>query len=518
MANYKFSEFISSVNMKAIAIYEKPLIPFIFLLCVVLLAYGYEIFGFHLTIDEELHTDYAGIITAWGNQGRWGMSILSIFIPSTVVPVVSPMLGISLTAFAWWFILTKAFDLGRFEASLAVAIAVTIPVLTFSITFSTLAYGIGVGNLCVAVFAYQLVKGNAQWLAIGAVAGAFAVSIYQTFIFSILAICLFAVYREGSISWSRIGKRVVLIVFGTLVIYASVDWLVRFMLGSDLVYVGGFLDIKGFLSDPLGRFSRAANNVTQVLELSVSKFGIHSPWLEISLLLAVSGCLFGAIADSWRISLIRCGSLCGVVLLPIMADAIATGGAPLRSGVYYSALAGLLIGFGFIPTGRILRITLLCSIGAAIVGNAVIDNRLFSASEIAYQFDRNLANEVLLEVNKLPPLIDDVKSLKIDVVGSKGWPENRLMPKRETFGASFFEWDGGNRYRVAAFLRLSGLNVVAATADESAMVTQTAINMPAWPNHGWVVIDQGVLILKFGNYSLSQELALCRAGVASMCH
>ena len=37
------------------------------LLVVILLAYGYEFFGFHLTIDEEIHADYRGWIVEWLN-------------------------------------------------------------------------------------------------------------------------------------------------------------------------------------------------------------------------------------------------------------------------------------------------------------------------------------------------------------------------------------------------------------------------------------------------------------------
>ena len=519
MAYFRITHVSQDISEKIAAFFEKPLIPFNFLLCIVLLAYGYEIFGFHLTIDEELHADYIGAIAGWSNQGRWGMSILSSFIPSSVVPVVSPIIGIGLSTFAWWFLLTNVFKIGRAEAVLAVALAVTLPVLTFTLTFTTLAYGIGVGNICLAIFAFHLKKGKLKGLIISSLAGAFSISIYQPFLFAILTIYLFEVYRSEPISLAGTWKTFVLSFLGVLSIYLLIDWLIRLALNTNLEYVGSFVDIRGLINAPIDRFISASMNVIDVYGLPAKKFGLHSPWLQIAMLLSLLVCFRGAMTSSWKTSFIRFGAILGIILIPVFADAVASGGAPLRSGIYYPILTCLLVGFSISSSSPVLKIAVIFSIGAAILGNSVINNRLFSASDFAYQLDKNLAHEIFLEVNKLPSYsLANIQPMKVVLVGNKAWPENRLMPKSETFGASFFEWDGGNRYRVSAFLRLSGLNVVAATPEESAKFTQTAATMPVWPNPGWVVLDRGMLILKFGNYSWGQELALCKSGVTSMCH
>jgi hypothetical protein len=507
------------ISEKSAAFFDKPLIPFNFFLSIILLAYGYEIFGFHLTIDEELHADYIGAIAGWSSQGRWGMSILSAFMPSSVVPVVSPMFGIGLSTFSWWFILTNVFRIGRLEAVFAVGLAVSLPILTFTFTFTTLAYGIGIGNVCLAIFAFHLKKGKLRGLIISSFAGAFAVSIYQTFLFAIFAIYLFEVYRSEPISLVRTSRSFVLSLLGVLSIYVSIDWLVRLALNTNLEYVGGFVDIRGLLNHPVERFLSALMNVLDVYVLPAKKFGLHSPWLQVAMLLSLLVCFRQALTSSWRVSFIRLGAILGIILIPVFADAVSSGGAPLRSGIYFPILTFLLVGFSIAASSPVLRIAVIFSIGAAILGNSAINNRLFSASDFAYQLDKTLAHDIFLEVSKFPSYtLANVQPMKVVLVGSKAWPETKLMPKSETFGASFFEWDGGNRYRVATFLRLSGLYVVAATPEESAKVTHTAASMPVWPNPGWVVLDQGMLILKFGDYTWAQELALCRSGVTSMCH
>jgi len=67
------------VSKKSISkgVVSSPLTPFVLLICTLFLCYGYEIFNFNLTIDEELHLGYRNAIVDWIGEGRWGMYLLS---------------------------------------------------------------------------------------------------------------------------------------------------------------------------------------------------------------------------------------------------------------------------------------------------------------------------------------------------------------------------------------------------------------------------------------------------------
>jgi|GEM_PF-4543193 len=53
-------------------------IYFYFILAaVIFLSYGYEIFNFNLSIDEEIHAIHGGQWLAWLAQGRWGIALLN---------------------------------------------------------------------------------------------------------------------------------------------------------------------------------------------------------------------------------------------------------------------------------------------------------------------------------------------------------------------------------------------------------------------------------------------------------
>ena len=59
----------------------------------VTMTYGFEIFSFHLTLDEELFGEatQGSYALLWLAQGRWAMGALTMLVPSPVVPVVSTL-------------------------------------------------------------------------------------------------------------------------------------------------------------------------------------------------------------------------------------------------------------------------------------------------------------------------------------------------------------------------------------------------------------------------------------------
>lgn len=487
------------------------------LFCIALFTYGFELFGFHLTIDEEVHADFVGGIPSWLNQGRWSMAALSFFIPSTVVPTVSPMLGVALSMLGWWLLVAKVLNLGDDKSLWAVALAITVPTYAFSVTFSTLAYGLGVANLCLAAFAYCALKLEIRSLLLASLFGAIAIGIYQTYLFALIPVALVLVYRQPEDAQGAIAKSALAALIGAVIAYLVIDYMARSLFGSDLQYVGKFVDIEGFLGDPLSRIGRAVVNTAAIVFLDARRFGLHSPALLVTCTAVLLALLASHKGQSLRAWLVGTLLLAGVLLTPIAADAIAADGAPMRSVVYYPVIVCLLVALALNRTGAGLRLAICVVTIFAIIGNATIVNRLFGASEIAYEFDKGLARDVLLETRRQNLVSSDFQILKTEVVGSKSWPESRIMPRRETFGASFFEWDAGNRYRVAAFLRLAGVTAIGAGDDLRAKVAGKAMTMPSWPNTGWVAQEQGVLIIKLSDYTTPQKLQLCAAGVVALC-
>ena len=86
-----------------------------------------------------------------------------------------------------------------------------------------------------------------------------------------------------------------------------------------------------------------------------------------------------------------------------------------------------------------------------------------------------------------------------------------MMPKIDTFGASFFEWDQGSAGRIVLFLRTLGYfnHVEPMPVQERGQQFETARAMPAWPAPGSVKVNGNAVIVKFGEYSSIQKRGIC---------
>jgi hypothetical protein len=252
--------------------------------------------------------------------------------------------------------------------------------------------------------------------------------------------------------------------------------------------------------------------------LSPGLFGIHSIWLSVVILVSIIFSVVYPLLNKCYSTLVYTGLiLIGMVSIMVLADAIARGHAPLRSLVYFPVGIAIIVACAFTVSGKVGRIVLITLCGLSVIGNSQVNNHLFASSASAEFRDRMLADTIFKEVRKLQPERSEYSVLKVEVIGRHMWPVTGIQSKTETFGASFFEWDGGNRHRVAAYLRLNGLASVAASEEDRVRIYEQEKSMPIWPNKGWVNIYDNILVLKFGDYSASQKASLCSQGIAKLC-
>ena len=95
-----------------------------------------------------------------------------------------------------------------------------------------------------------------------------------------------------------------------------------------------------------------------------------------------------------------------------------------------------------------------------------------------------------------------------------------LIPKvtSSTLGASFFNWDGGNPYRIAAFLNfLSSATFNPADQDQTERAFEAASAMPSWPERGSIVRADGVILIKLSKPSSQQLKLLCANSSSEFC-
>lgn len=480
-----------------------PLTPFVLLICTLFLCYGYEIFNFNLTIDEELHLGYRNAIVDWIGEGRWGMYLLSFFIPTTIVPVVSVFIGLVVMLISFWFLMTKIFDLDNLSASLAVSLAITVPSLFFIFMFSTIAYAIGIGYLCILLVAHFLLRGGKTDLVIAGLIGSFSIAIYQPFFILILIIIIAVwVYCPDEQLFRRIKNGLIVFII-SLPAYFIINRLFSFLLEDQNTLSYVFKHVNFEFGAILRSVHKSWDIFWDIITLDEKKFGIHHPWLAILYLLTIGITIYSVLVNSKKYKIVRIFFIVCISLVPIVTLFLIPK-TPIRSQIYLPFIVLIFTGMSFPVLKSWLKLVFAVLILIAIINNSVVTNYLIASSIVSYELDSKLAAEISHEL-EYKFKIDDKKTYDLEVVGVKTPFTHEFEINTEVVGRSFFQFHQGDPYRVAAFLRIHGVPVEAASDARRLELKPFATRMPVYPEDGWIQLYENTIILKFGHYSRVQR-------------
>ena len=478
-------------------------LPSVFLLATVLLAFGYEIFSFNLTIDEEVFggTTSLGIARAWVQEGRWSMAAVSFILPNSTVPVVPIALGVTLMSFSLWQFASLLLNFrSKWPVFFATAIAVTYPALALTFSFSTLALGVGVGFLFLAIYFSCLLNYSRLKFILAILAGAVAVGIYDTFAAALLAISLAGILFSPS--W-RSALKWIFGLIGSVVLSKLIGIFVGIILSAPSSgYVSGYFDFAGLLSDPKGRIKEAVVNAWELISLPAAKFELTTPWLVAGVLLAGTVFLSHILRsnESFSVKFLKISALIALGAIPILSESLSPYSVPLRSLVFMPIILVTLFGFVLqilmnskLTISKVVSAVLVTIMSLGTIAQAVVTNRLFSAAEYSFNNDQDLAFLIGMQKDILFPdsTQTDVPTL---VLGLHSWPDSDITPARETLGVSFFAL---NEQRAIAFLRSQGVKVSAVPEREAVIAELGIENSPKYPQPGWAQNINGILVLNF---------------------
>jgi hypothetical protein len=479
----------------------------LFTVCLLLLLYGYEIFNFSLSIDEEVHSRelaLAGGIT----QGRWAIGGLArVFPPLGNMPMLSTVLfcgGLGLTACILARVLFR-----RHAAQWAFAgIFVSSPLWPHIAEFNTISWGFGIG--CVLLtFALLLTLAERRFGDIGAACLlAFATGIYQSFYaWFLVLLCI----RHLSVllgtapddetkageefPWLRSG----LVAVGGLLGYLAVARLLLAAFSLQLSYVQGYVRLAEFTTGPAPAFRqtllRIWNLLTGADPIYLGYGHLVTPLSLLGLLIVVIT-LFARkrLRPSQR--LLGGASLVAGLLIAISPILVSAGTAPARSLISWIPFGAFLAGVTLSNKSRFEK-PLYCLLVAALFLSIWVSVSLFYVDHIARERDLLLAARIMARVDQIitdpPP-----GPIPFVVIGAPPKKDDTLQ-KTEIFGYSFFEFQGGNPYRISAYLHLLGVDRMEVHLIEEVVPLRPVIEaMPVWPAPGSIAMVKGMLIIKLG--------------------
>lgn len=485
------------------------------LAAVAVIVYGFELFNFNLTIDEEIHA-FGVAPSVWITQGRWGMYLLNKFLlPYTVVPFLPLFLALLFQICAALFLLDGWGVKSRIHQIVVGSVFLAYPGIAFMYTFSTINYGIGVGLFFVglALLVFERLVGWKKALAV--IPAAFAIAIYQGFL-----VALVAVYLVNYIVHQIEGRKRALfdlilpagiVLGGTILYYLIHKVLVTFFI-PESNYTTQYFDIPFLRNHFQYVLSSVYTWMTRVYSGDKGVYGTQIGILWPILGMSTIGFTYTLIRSK-IIFVKKAGALVFFVLLfllPFMTGLLMGGYIAMRFLVALPVVIAGIIYLGNICNQKYFSALMAALTIFCVLQFAVSANHLFAASHLALEEDRLVAVNLIKSIEEAKAQAGSEEVKYLEIVGYLKRPSTQLIPKIETFGASYFEWDQGNVNRVIFFLQTLGYQGLSALPiDRRGLFVEQANLLPSWPQEGSVVVVQDTVLIKFSSYSILQKEQIC---------
>lgn len=459
---------------------------------------AYDLFAFTFSIDEEVRTvrTVPELESHLVGMGRWAAFLLDQFlIGGAPVPVVPVILCVLATAGAYTAISTAWEPRVQLSHYLAAPFATAFPTLLHLYGFADFGYVAAIGMLFAGVGFRLLGTPSRSYLGAG---GAFTLAAATyTPVVLIPLIAGLVPYPQRTFAEQCRDLLRITVTLGAALIMASIIWVVWLKVRSiPIVYVQDVLQPAKLAERPWAVIVDTANYVRRVL------FGradglypgrLHA--LAATFIVAASAVVLKR--NRVAILLLTCA-----VLLPFAPVLLAGGDLPHRSLLGLPlALAGLV--FTACRTEvKVLRGVLCVLVAYCTLQFAVIGARSYYATYIAWLNDRALAIRIFSRIESL----SGSSPARVEFVGVPTFaPSPQRPPIQGPLGSSFFRWDGGSPQRIQVFLQTLGLGVELIDNARRHALWPRIRQMPEWPAEDSVALIDGVIVVKFSDYTPQQR-------------
>lgn len=471
----------------------------------------FEISNFLVSVDDE-YSAFRTAPEAWVADGRWTAYLIEKFLFSQpTIPFVPNLVACSLMALSYMMLL-RAHDIPRdWRAYLPFPVFVAFPTLWFINEFYgnmvIVAFGFFAASISILVFSKSGHALKFSWrtffnknLLTATFFLALAIGAYQSFLMFFIAATL-GVYiiqqlngTQGLISISKL-KYVFLAglyaIYG-LVSYLALNAIFKFIFPSTYNYTGGFINLNVSVIE----------TVQGAIQTAIQLYGGSSIFFGIpiqSLAILVFAALFIISYRNPRNRLASVFFLALLLISPFLLNLIAANNLPTRAYVAVPYVVWLMAVLVILGKRLITRVVGVFLILMLLVQMLYALGNYAAATQIGQLHDRALAADIYRRIAESNPDFSRTDMLLIDVYGYKNIETIYPAVRSSTINASFFDWDGGNIYRMRDYMSLMGYpNLQVVSYEQMQLNIDEFLQMPAWPNSGSVKYSNGMYLVKLG--------------------
>jgi hypothetical protein len=286
---------------------------------------------------------------------------------------------------------------------------------------------------------------------------------------------------------------------GGLVAYLVITKLLLAILSQPLVYVQGFFRLSAYKR---ALFYSLLYVFHRSWDLLVGADPIYFGYGRILTFLPLLGFLIvivrlaRSVSLTTRQRLFAAAILAAAIAFALSPLVVAAGAVPPRVLITCIPLTAFLGGISLSYRSPLNK-PLYGVLAAVLFISVWITVSLFYSDHVARQRDEILTARIMARVDQLVP----EPRARIPFVVIAPGPQRPVegVHQIEIFGASFYGHGGGDPVRIAAYLRLLGIDTLEPrTMADVAQQRGLIETMPVWPAAGSVAMVNGILVIKLG--------------------
>lgn len=494
----------------------------IYSLLLTIFAFGYELFNYTLSIDDEMQA----FQIAFNNgttigTGRWGLYLLNILVlPQSILPFFPTLLALICIAVAAVLFLTTEENTTS-SALVFSLIFVTNPVHAFYLPWiGAMFYAFG---MVLTVCAYIVLKkaidsGNfsLKSYAFSIVFLGFALSIYQALIAVFLVLGAYYLFNSQFTNSEMNVKKILINIWRiiTVTVFAFIFYKIGDISARFFLFDGAYLHESRYIDNFVGWGKLPMTEIiftfikyTGGYLAGMKNFGDAVSLTYTSAILILIFAVYFIVKSSlsFKARLVSLLLLCAFILSPFSLMYFIGKSLPTRAFLGLPLMISLLWLFVYRSAGKVLRGFLVVGAIIILLNNTHINTRLFFSGYVSWQADRDMANRIIERIYNLDPP-EKNGLVKVTFIGSYQHPRNTLFVQSDVFGASFFGWDNGNSDRIRNLFKTLGVNNIQMVSIKHTDKLDEQIElMPEWPSKGSVKLVDNVVFVKLSDKSKNSK-------------